>query len=35
MEMRDAQVKLANEQARYQIAFRQDIADLAERLKRA
>ena len=34
MEMRDAQVKLANEQARYQIAFREDLADLAERLKR-
>src|SRR6188508_1875588 len=29
MEMRDAQVKLANEQARYQIAFREDLADLA------
>jgi hypothetical protein len=27
-------VKLANEQARYQIAFRDDLADLAERLKR-
>jgi hypothetical protein len=34
MEMRDAQVKLASEQARYQIAFREDLADLAERLKR-
>src|SRR3954454_18045685 len=34
-EMRDAQVKLANEQARYQIAFREDLADLDERLKRA
>jgi chromosome segregation ATPase len=34
MEIRDAQVKLANEQARYQIAFRDDLADLAERLKR-
>ena len=34
-EMRDAQVKLANEQARYQIAFREDLADLAERLRRA
>lgn len=33
-EIRDAQVRLANEQARYQIAFRQDLADLAERLKR-
>jgi type I site-specific restriction endonuclease len=33
-EMRDAQVKLANEQARYQIAFREDLADLAERLRR-
>jgi hypothetical protein len=34
MEMRDAQVKLASEQARYQVAFREDLADLAERLKR-
>jgi hypothetical protein len=34
-EIRDAQVKLANEQARYQIAFRDDLADLAERLRRA
>ena len=34
-EIRDAQVKLANEQARYQIAFREDLADLAERLRRA
>ncbi len=35
IEIRDAQVKLANEQARYQIAFRQDLAELAERLKKA
>ena len=34
-EIRDAQVRLANEQARYQIAFREDLADLAERLRRA
>ncbi len=34
VEIRDAQVKLANEQARYQCAFREDLADLAERLKR-
>ena len=34
-EMRDAQIRLANEQARYQIAFREDLADLAERLRRA
>jgi septal ring factor EnvC (AmiA/AmiB activator) len=34
-EIRDAQVKLANEQARYQIAFRDDLADLAERLRRS
>jgi DNA repair exonuclease SbcCD ATPase subunit len=33
-ELRDAQERLANEQARYQIAFRQDLADLAGRLKR-
>lgn len=31
--LRDAQVKLANEQARYQIAFRQDLANLADFLK--
>ena len=35
VEIREAQTKLANEQARYQIAFRQDLADLAERLKRS
>jgi hypothetical protein len=35
IEIRDAQVKLANEQARYQIAFRQDLAELAERLKKS
>jgi chromosome segregation ATPase len=34
-EIRDAQVKLAGEQARYQIAFRQDLAQLAERLRRS
>lgn len=33
-ELRDAQERLANEQARYQIAFRQDLADLVEQLKR-
>lgn len=33
-QIRDAQLRLANEQARYQIAFRQDLADLAERLRR-
>ena len=33
--LRDAQTRLANEQARYHIAFRQDLADLAERLKRS
>jgi DNA repair exonuclease SbcCD ATPase subunit len=32
--LRDSQTKLANEQARYQIAFRQDLAELAERLRR-
>ena len=35
VEIREAQTKLANEQARYQIAFRQDLAELAERLKRS
>ena len=33
-ELRDAQARLANEQARYQIAFRQDLADLANRLSK-
>lgn len=33
-ELRDTQIRLANEQARYQIAFRQELADLAERLRR-
>jgi division protein CdvB (Snf7/Vps24/ESCRT-III family) len=33
-ELRDAQARLANEQARYQIAFRRDLADLADRLRR-
>ena len=34
-ELRDSQERLASEQARYQIAFRQDLADLAERLRRS
>jgi hypothetical protein len=34
-EIRDAQVRLANEQARYQIAFRADLADLVEKLRRS
>jgi predicted nucleic acid-binding Zn-ribbon protein len=33
-EIREAQVRLAGEQARYQIAFREDLAALAERLRR-
>jgi hypothetical protein len=33
--VREGQVKLANEQARYQIAFREDLARLAQELKRA
>ena len=33
-ELRDGQVRLANEQARYQIAFREDLARLADRLRR-
>ncbi len=33
-ELRDAQTRLAGEQARYQISFRQDLAELADRLKR-
>jgi hypothetical protein len=32
--LRGGQVKLANEQARYEIAFREDLAALAEQLKR-
>jgi hypothetical protein len=32
--LRSGQVKLANEQARYEIAFRQDLATLAESLRR-
>jgi DNA repair exonuclease SbcCD ATPase subunit len=34
-ELRDGQTRLANEQARYQIAFREDLARLAEQLRRA
>jgi chromosome segregation ATPase len=33
-ELRDAQTRLASEQARYQIAFREDLARLAEELRR-
>jgi len=33
-ELRDGQVRLANEQARYQLAFREDLARLADELKR-
>lgn len=32
--VREGQVKLANEQVRYQISFREDLAKLAEELKR-
>ncbi len=32
--LRDSQERLANEQARYQIAFREDLAKLAEQLRR-
>jgi chromosome segregation ATPase len=34
VELRDAQTRLASEQARYQIAFRQDLAEIAERWRR-
>jgi len=34
-QLRSSQVKLANEQARYEIAFRQDLAKLAEQVKRS
>jgi hypothetical protein len=30
--LRATQVRLANEQARYEITFRQDLAELADRL---
>lgn len=33
-ELRDSQLRLANEQARYQIAFRSDLARLAEQMRR-
>lgn len=33
-ELRDGQTRLANEQARYQIAFREDLARLAEQFRR-
>jgi chromosome segregation ATPase len=33
-ELRDTQTRLANEQVRYQIAFRADLARLAEQLRR-
>lgn len=32
--LRDSQTRLANEQARYQIAFLEDLAELVEELKR-
>ena len=32
--LRGGQVKLANEQARYEIAFREDLAALAEQLRK-
>lgn len=34
-EIRDGQVRLAAEQARYEIAFRQDLATLAEQIRSA
>jgi DNA repair exonuclease SbcCD ATPase subunit len=34
VELRGAQTRLANEQARYQIAFREDLAAIAERWRR-
>ena len=34
VELRGAQTRLASEQARYQIAFRQDLAEIAERWRR-
>jgi DNA repair exonuclease SbcCD ATPase subunit len=34
-QLRDAQTRLAMEQARYQIAFRRELADLVDRLRRS
>lgn len=34
-EVRTDQVRLASEQARYEIAFRQDLAEIAERVQRS
>jgi hypothetical protein len=33
--LRTGQIKLANEQARYEIAFRNDLAALAEHVRRS
>ncbi len=33
-QLRSSQIRIANEQARYEIAFRQDLAMLAEQLRR-
>ena len=32
--LRSSQTRIANEQARYEIAFRQDLAELAELIRR-
>ena len=34
IDLRDSQIRLANEQARYQISFREDLAEIAERWRR-
>jgi hypothetical protein len=33
-QLRTSQTRIANEQARYEIAFRQDLAELAELIRR-
>ncbi|CAB4673265.1 unannotated protein [freshwater metagenome] len=34
-QLRVSQIRIANEQARYEIAFRQDLAELVEQIRRA
>lgn len=33
-QLRVSQIRIANEQARYEIAFRQDLAELVEQIRR-
>jgi Skp family chaperone for outer membrane proteins len=34
-QLRTSQIRIANEQARYEIAFRQDLAEIIEQIRRA